>query len=374
MVPCPRKFARVGALEPEDGLFEITNHEEGSDRVGLCSRTCEKLFCDCFDNVPLRRICVLRLIDQNMINCLIELELDPVANAGFLEQFDGASDQIVEVNDTCVVLGVGICAGIITAQMQRIDDRGGKARDTAESDQLVDPRIEAFSNRPVIRIVWLCFAPLTAARQPCSSQFLQLIPTLLHFSSEPSRYPSGGFDPVRARCARFCHPPCEDALQGFEPFAVKTTVGTGECNCFIDWVDPAGQLPPDKRIKPVPHRQTFHRLRRAGAAPQEGSCRSFAQALSRRFQPVKRAVAPFAHIAVHQVGQGARGQLFLFPPFHWTETCWQSRFSRKIGKQCLAETVDGLNAQARPARIEDASEQVARLFATSGANHFAQIF
>ena len=56
-------------------------------------------------------------------------------------------------------------------------------------------------------------------------------------------------------------------------------------------------------------------------------------------------------------------QLLLFPSFGWTKASRQSRFGWKTSKKCLAETVDGLNAKARAARIEHPGEQVARVIA-----------
>ena len=72
---------RIGALEAEDRLLEVADGENGAMPVRGA------LAGEIFDgerahDVPLAFVRVLRLVDQDMVGLLVELEAHPVAHAG----------------------------------------------------------------------------------------------------------------------------------------------------------------------------------------------------------------------------------------------------------------------------------------------------
>ena len=50
------------------------------------------------DNVPLRLIAILRLIDQNVFDALVEFVCNPIADFGGAQQARGFAHQIVEID------------------------------------------------------------------------------------------------------------------------------------------------------------------------------------------------------------------------------------------------------------------------------------
>src|SRR5205823_13875711 len=61
------------ALPILDCLLEIADHEQGAHApIGL-GRATEIFLGKRADDVPLRRVCVLRLVDEDMIGALVEL-------------------------------------------------------------------------------------------------------------------------------------------------------------------------------------------------------------------------------------------------------------------------------------------------------------
>ena len=77
------ELVRVGALEAVDRLLEVADHEQGADAAARPSLDAAEIFFDqLLDDLPLRGIGVLRLVDQHMVDCAVELVADPVAHSG----------------------------------------------------------------------------------------------------------------------------------------------------------------------------------------------------------------------------------------------------------------------------------------------------
>ncbi len=120
MLAHAQKGARIGALKAVDRLFRIAH---GKDRADAIARTLagEELFGEGGDDLPLLRIGVLRLVDQNMVETAIELEQDPRCHAGSSQQVQRLGDQILVVEHA-----LGPLAPVIGVD-QRAADTGQRA-------------------------------------------------------------------------------------------------------------------------------------------------------------------------------------------------------------------------------------------------------
>ncbi len=87
---------RVCALERVDRLFLIA-HGEQRARPFARTGTGEELLCQALDDRPLRRVRVLRLVDQDMIDAAVDLVQHPGCGARAREQIERLDDQIVIV-------------------------------------------------------------------------------------------------------------------------------------------------------------------------------------------------------------------------------------------------------------------------------------
>src|SRR3546814_7794939 len=103
--------ARVGALKAEDCLFAIADGEEGADALGIVGRTREKLLGEREDNAPLAHIGVLRLVDEDVVGALVELEAHPFAEVADAPQRPRERDEIVEIGEPRLALGERIAIG-----------------------------------------------------------------------------------------------------------------------------------------------------------------------------------------------------------------------------------------------------------------------
>ena len=99
------KAARVSALKAEDGLFFIANGK-------YCARPCfatrqtgivKKRIGQCGDDPPLRRAGILRLIDQNMVETIIDFEQYPLRRAMAAQHAVGHRHQIVIIEHAAAV-------------------------------------------------------------------------------------------------------------------------------------------------------------------------------------------------------------------------------------------------------------------------------
>src|SRR3546814_6983769 len=69
-----REGAGIGALESEDRLLAVADGEQRADALGIARRHHEKLLRQRQHDAPLAHIGILRLVDQDMVGALVELE------------------------------------------------------------------------------------------------------------------------------------------------------------------------------------------------------------------------------------------------------------------------------------------------------------
>ena len=99
---------RAGALKAEDRLFEIANREQGPVPFRIDAYAGKKFAGQRPDDIPLRDIGILRLVDQDVIGTLVELVADPRSHIAFLQEPSGHPDHVVKIHDAVQALGVSI--------------------------------------------------------------------------------------------------------------------------------------------------------------------------------------------------------------------------------------------------------------------------
>ena len=103
----PVEHDRVGALEAEDRLLDITDGEHGARRPGqavvgrggLDSRAGEELLRDRLDQAPLLRAGVLRFVHQDVVDAAVQLVEHPFGRRLAGQQVLGLQDQVVEIEN-----------------------------------------------------------------------------------------------------------------------------------------------------------------------------------------------------------------------------------------------------------------------------------
>ena len=96
------EFTRGRALEGENRLLLVTDRENGA-RHGARAGAGEKFACEPPDDFPLLRAGVLRLVDQDVVDALVELVMHPGRPLS-AEQHQRLIDQVVVIEHTAPVL------------------------------------------------------------------------------------------------------------------------------------------------------------------------------------------------------------------------------------------------------------------------------
>src|SRR6185437_7583938 len=110
------ELRRIGSLEGEDRLFLVADGEDRAhDRLPAAARplngiACKKFCRQRFDDSPLLRAGVLRLVDQQVIDASIELVEHPGRRLALLEQLPRLHDQVVVVESAACFLEADIFA------------------------------------------------------------------------------------------------------------------------------------------------------------------------------------------------------------------------------------------------------------------------
>ena len=95
----------VRALEAENRLLEVADHEDRTAPPLRRARSGEIFCCQCLHDLPLLLVRVLAFVDQNVIRAPIELVADPVAHTRRGQQTAGPVDEVVEVGHPGASLG-----------------------------------------------------------------------------------------------------------------------------------------------------------------------------------------------------------------------------------------------------------------------------
>jgi hypothetical protein len=114
--PLFRKAFRPRTLEGIDRLLFVAN---GKDRAPCIARAVagKEVFCQRLDNRPLDRACVLRFVDQDVVDPLVELVVNPCPDTVANQEIRGSGDQILEIEQAPLLLEV--CVVVMQASGKR---------------------------------------------------------------------------------------------------------------------------------------------------------------------------------------------------------------------------------------------------------------
>ena len=104
------------------------------------------------DDLPLRRVGVLRLVDQHMVDFAVELVTHPVAHARRPQQGPCPVDQVVEVGDAGRSLGPGVGSRERLASPQSRGNVRREPRGSLHREQFADPRRDLLGMAVIVRI------------------------------------------------------------------------------------------------------------------------------------------------------------------------------------------------------------------------------
>ena len=95
-------------------MFEVTDNKQGAARFGIVYRTVKKGLTQAAQQLPLRRACVLRLVNQHMADRTIQLPCDPVGSVAARQHAVGQGNQIVIIQHAQTGLqgGIGLVKGM----------------------------------------------------------------------------------------------------------------------------------------------------------------------------------------------------------------------------------------------------------------------
>ncbi len=100
----PEPF-RIGALEAEDRLLLVADREQRARTHALARAGAgEEFLGQLGDDAPLLRACVLRFVDQDMVEPAVQLVEHPLRGIAFLQQPDGRKNKIVVVEHGALAL------------------------------------------------------------------------------------------------------------------------------------------------------------------------------------------------------------------------------------------------------------------------------
>src|SRR5689334_8283879 len=106
------------------------------------------------DDLPLRGVGVLRLVDEDVVDLPIELVANPFADSGLPEELPGPFDEVVEVGDAGGTLCPRVGSGKGLACTQPGSHVRGKSGAILDTDEVPDEDRKAACRR---FIVWLGF-------------------------------------------------------------------------------------------------------------------------------------------------------------------------------------------------------------------------
>src|SRR5690606_17223252 len=120
------------ALEGIDRLLLVADGEDGADRRARRGAG-EEFSGQRADDLPLPRAGVLRLVDEDVVDPLVELVVDPGADVAAGQKRGGTFDQVVEIKQAAPALEI-----LVVAYQPRRDHKRGAGRlEHAEASQTI---------------------------------------------------------------------------------------------------------------------------------------------------------------------------------------------------------------------------------------------
>ena len=344
-------IVRAGALEAEDRLLEVADGEQGPVAIGIGAEPGKKLAGQRADNVPLREIGILRLVDQDVIGALVELVADPGRHIAFLQQPGGHPDHVVKVDHAVQPLGVAVAIVEGAASFQGT----GKKVGIFEKRRLFEQAVAPFEQRSGDEIIVRQSLQQALGRlrrragglgRPGEMDVRQGSGPLLGFQVQPEADRQLPF--LFLLAAEFRH----RIAQQLDRAQVYRFVGAAIRQ-------PGHRIAVDRQSQQLAHKrqhaawQPFHRIGLGGAVHQElfGGflAHPHAQLLDRADD--LGTAAPL--LLEQQVAERLARQNLLVALLDRLEHRGDTGFFREGSEQRLAEAVDGHDPQAPALRIED---------------------
>ena len=197
---------RTGALEPENRLLVVADCKDGAHRIALRPGTVEVIVGQRLDDAPLRRIGILRLVDEDMVETAVELVADPLGHRAVRQQAGGTRDKVVEIDEPLALLRLvpGEREGAPGLQLRskecgELDQRGAFAHQRHGFGHLLlvvgEGRIRLLRPRQLTR--------RSVLLEQCSAEILETSSARVRITGEPALDEVGAMLPgLGGPCAR----------------------------------------------------------------------------------------------------------------------------------------------------------------------------
>ena len=342
---------RAGPLEAEDRLLVIAHGKDRAHRLAARARTVEIIVGQCLHDRPLRRVGILRFIDEDVIEAAVELVTDPVGHRAVGQERGGAGDEIVEIDQPFAFLRPvpGKREGASRFELRAEECR--QFEQCRAFAHLGHGFGHPFLVARKVRIDF--FRPGHLARgaiglEQCPGKPVDRGKPGLRIARQPA------FEKIGAGLARLCRPAAAGGQAGAQAGAGKRRVRTCVCNpCGIGIGGEAQQAKHARLHRRLPAARPLPQVHVPRAAHQPAADRIGSLALAHLGDRPGDARVAFGQ----QVRENIAAQEVALAVFHWTRSGQHARFAGEGGKQILGEGVDRIDPQSAAGAIEDAGEQ-----------------
>ncbi len=348
---------RAGALEPEDRLLVIADYEQRAQLVVACALAGEELVSQRADDLPLRRVGILRLVNQDVIELPVQLVADPFGEVVAGQELRRLANLVIEIDEPSPRLGRFPGQRELAPDFQRrnqeIDQlqqgaallhrhgaiEHGEGRFLEAAFQLAQ-RLAVLGQallgeELLVQGVKACQPLRRAAFQPAADQRRDL-----------------GTGRGLPRCIGR-----KAALQGI---GIEHPVAAQVEQVFRPGIGGQAEQAMDAVLhRWLPSARPFPRLTRGGTAQQPGGdlLRPHPHRKPRQGIERRRVVRPFGH--QQQVGQDLAQQQVAVAVLHRLDARQQPRLIGEGGQQPLRKGVDRIDPQPPARAIEHGGKQLA---------------
>ncbi len=359
------ELARRRALEREDRLLLVADGEDGPlDRAGAGTR--EEFAGHPPDDIPLLRACILRLIDQHVVDALVELVVHP-GGAVLAEQGESPVDEVVVVEEPAPIFrrlvpgdhgvrdgdqrGGTVTAGDRFAALdQRHQPRALLLQAIDQVSVRHRPGDEALARLELVgqEHLEIGIGPQRAGRRQCARK----PPCLLLVALRPQRKRRGCSFPRRSRQQRAFRDLGLDPVEGVVDVDAERPAQYGDRA-----VDTAAAVDPGAQPIALADGLADHLLESpVGGHGDRG-----------RQRTAERAVRRARRVEQHAQADVVQELRFRGVVEH-VEACRHVGLERKLMEQPGAEGVNGLHLESA-GRLEREREQPPRLLPPVGVRH-----
>ncbi len=342
----------IGALKSEDRLLAVAHREQRAVAVFLRAQPGEKFARQRLDDPPLPQIRILRLVDEDVVGALVELEADPFAEAADAQQRPRQRDEVVEIGEPLFALRQRITFGKTAPQppcrRQFVGQphRGGGAGQAVGGRDDARRMVEAVPHPALVaREIG---AHVARAGQETAAQFAEHRATFRGIGPQPCGHQVGAREarpgPPRRPARR---DRCDIAIVDRTRGQLIADPGIGIARRQPERIAQVARARRQRRPRSAEHRR---------AARQEGQCRLLPQPP----RELRRRGAQGGALLARQrqnLAEHAPLQRGGFVLLDRAKARQQFRLERKARKQRLAEAVDRLHPDRAAGTVDHRREQ-----------------